>query len=258
MLLSANPTSGTHARDKGGNTPLSLIWDRHREELLEALEMNGGKGVLSLNSWKRILLLLQYTNNQVLRDTSTGEDIDNIDAKAETETPLPFRPLHVTAQSPCPPGVFPLLISVYRNELAVKDEDGRLPLHIAATNATTNRSYDVQSKISMLLTELPEAVRVTDASGRLPIYIALESGTAWEEGIQDLFALEPKVIGNRDCVTSLYPFMLGAVGAGRRRSVTTDAAEIRKCQFDHSLSTVYTLIRADPAIVCSLTPVPQL
>jgi ankyrin repeat protein len=259
MLLAANPTSGTHARDKDGSTPLSLLWDRHREEFLEALEMNWEKGVLSLNSWKQILLLLQYNNNnQGFRDTSTGEDIDNIDAKAEAETPLLFRPLHVTAQMSCPPGVFPFLISVYRSELTVKDEDGRLPLHIAATDATTNRSYDIQSKISMMLAEYPEAVRIADASGRLPIYIALESGIAWEEGIQDLFALEPKVIGNRDCVTSLYPFMLGAVGAGRRRPVTSDAAEIPECQFDHSLSTIYTLLRAEPTIMCSLAPVLQL
>jgi ankyrin repeat protein len=259
MLLAANPTSGTHARDKDGNTPLSLLWDRHREEFSEALEMNGGKGVLYLNSWKRILLMLQYNNNnQGFRDTSTGEDIDNIDAKAEAETPLPFRPLHVTAQISCPPGLVPLLITVYRNELEVKDEDGRLPLHVAAANATTNRSYDVQSKISMMLTEYPEAARVADASGRLPIYIALESGTAWDEGIQDLFALEPKVIGNRDCVTSLYPFMLGAVGAGRRWPVTTDVVEIHECQLDYSLSTIYTLLRAEPTTVCSLTPVIQL
>jgi ankyrin repeat protein len=253
MLLAANPTSGFHARDKDGNTPLSLIWDRHREEFLEARWMVGGEGVLSLNSWKRMLLLLQYNNNQVYRDTSTGEDIDT-DADADAETPLPFRPLHVAAQSPCPPGVVPLLISVYRDELAVKDKDGRLPLHIAATNATINRSYDVQSKISMLLAEYPEAARIADASGRLPIYIALESGIAWEEGIQDLFALEPEVIGNCDCVTSLYPFLLGAVGAGRRRPVTADTAETHEChQFDHSLSTVYTLLRADPAIVQSYT-----
>jgi hypothetical protein len=251
MLLAANPTSGTHARDKDGNTPLSLMWDRHREEFMEARWVAGRKGVLSLNSWKRVLLLLQYDNNQVFRDTSTCEDTD---AEAAAETPLLFRPLHVAAQSPCPPGVVPLLISVYRNELMVKDEDGRLPLHIAATNATTNRSYDVQSKISMLLAEYPEAASMADASGRLPIYIALESGIAWEEGIQDLFALEPEVIGNCDCVTSLYPFLLGAVGAGRRRPVTADTAETHEChQFDHSLSTVYTLLRADPAIVQSYT-----
>jgi hypothetical protein len=243
MLLSANPTSAD-ARDKNGNTPLSILWDRHREEFLEAWWMGGGKGVLSLNSWKRMLLLLQYNNNQVYRDTSTGKDID-----AEAEIPLPFRPLHAAAQSPCPPGVFPFLISVYRNELTVKDKDGRLPLHIAATDATANRSYDVQSKISMLLTEYPEAARIADASGRLPIYIALENGIAWEEGIQDLFALEPKVIGNRDCVTSLYPFMLAAVGGGRRRPVATDAADTQECQLDHSLSTVYTLLREDPAIL---------
>jgi ankyrin repeat protein len=43
MLLVANPTSGTHARDKDGNTLLSLIWDRHQEELLEAQRMTGGR-----------------------------------------------------------------------------------------------------------------------------------------------------------------------------------------------------------------------
>jgi hypothetical protein len=137
------------------------------------------------------------------------------------------------------------------------DEVGRLPLHVAATNATTNRSFDIQSKISMLLAEYPEAARIADANGcdcgRLPIYSALESGIAWNEDIQDLFALEPKVIGNRDCVTSLYPFMLGAVGSGLRRPApaTTDAAETHEYQLDqvHSLSTIYTLLRADPAIL---------
>jgi hypothetical protein len=246
MLLAADPTSGLNARDKNGNTPISLMWDRHRKEFLEARWMVGGNGVVSLNSWKRMVLLLR--SNKACHDQSTGEDT--------TDTPLrvPFRPLHVAAQSPCPPGVFPLLISVYRSELTVKDENGRLPLHIAATNAKTNRSHDAQSKISMLLAEYPGAARIPDASGRLPIYIALESGIAWdEEGIQDLFALDPKVISNRDSVTSLYPFMLAAVGAGRRLPFTTDAAETHECQLvlDHSLSTIYSLLRADPATVQS-------
>lgn len=87
MLLVANPASGTHAREMDGNTPLSLMWDRHREEFLEARGVNGGKGVLSLNSWKRVLLLMQYNNNQDFRDTSTGEDINT-----DTERLLRFRP----------------------------------------------------------------------------------------------------------------------------------------------------------------------
>jgi hypothetical protein len=128
LLLAANPTSGTHARDKDGNTPLSLIWDRHREDFLEAQRMTEGKGVLSLNSWRRMLLLLQYNDNQVFRDTSTGE--------AEAKIPLPFRPLHVSTQIACSYSLFTLLIRVYRSELTVKDEYGRLPLHIAAANAT--------------------------------------------------------------------------------------------------------------------------
>jgi hypothetical protein len=247
MLLAANPTSGTHSRDKDGNTPLSLIWDQHQDEFLEAQRTTGGKGVLSLNSWRRMLLLLQSNNNQIFRKTSTG-----------AKTRLLFRPLHASTQMSCPPGLFTLLISVYRSALTVKDEYGRLPLHIAATNATINRSYDAQSRISMLLAECPEAARIVDASGRLPVYFALESGISWDEGIQALFAVEPTVIGNRDSVTSLYPFMLGAVGAGRRRPVTIDIAEIHEHQLDHSLSTIYTLFRADPSILCSLLPVPVL
>jgi hypothetical protein len=110
----------------------------------------------------------------------------------------------------------------------------------------------------MLLAECPEAARIVDASGRLPIYIALESGITWDEGIQALFALEPKVIRNRDCVTSLYPFMLGAVGDGRWRPAMTDVPEAREDQLDRSLSTIYALFRADPAIVCSLPPSPVI
>lgn len=112
----------------------------------------------------------------------------------------------------------------------------------------SNRSYDVQSKIRMLLAECPEAARIVDAGGRLPVNILLESGIAWDEGIQDLIASEPEVNGNRDCVTSLYPFVLGAVGANRRQTVITEAAETQECQLAHSLSTIYTFLRADPAI----------
>jgi ankyrin repeat protein len=250
MLLKANPASGLHATDRDGNSPLSLLWDRHRVDILEALWLVDRDTLKRLSSWKRLMFLLQssQTTSRNLEPFNSSCDDD----EDESRSSISCRPLHAAARIPCPPGLFGLLLEVYCDSLGDKDEQGRLPLHIASADSLTNRSHDVQTKISMLLSAYPEAAQVPDGNDQLPIHTALGAGVAWDEGIHALFALQPKLISTRDSYTRLYPFMLAAVGAGLRLPVAmhaSAASDSDQHSLEHSLSTIYNLLRADPARV---------
>ena len=227
-LLFANPISGLLAKDNQGNTPLSLLWERHQDQLLQT-RLESPERMIELPSWKRLMSLFDAYGR-------TTEEHDSLSSV-----------LHLASSCPCPPAFFPLLINVYHDDIQKKDAKGRLPLTIACADPIANRSTDVHTKIQMLLAEHPEAAHVLSSDGRRPIYVALESGVAWEEGIEDLFNSDPKCLADRDSVTGLYPFMLAAVGVGNRTrqagAAWTNHDEAR------SLTTLYNVLLVDPARV---------
>jgi len=227
-LLLANPVSGILAKDNQGNTPLSLLWERHQDQLLQT-RLDNPERMIALPAWKRIMLLFEAYR----RATDEHNSSPSV--------------LHIASSCHCPPAFFPLLVNVYRDEIEKKDTQGRLPLTIACADPSANRSTDVHTKIQMLVAEHPNAAHVPDNDGRRPIYVALASGVAWEEGLEDLFNLDPKCLADHDPMTRLCPFMLAAVGAGNRLR-RADGAWTRQDEAK-SLATVYSMLRVDPARV---------
>ena len=233
-LLTACPESGTWAKDNGGNTPLTLLWDRHCEGILEQWWADRGE-VRNLHSWKRIMLFFRC--EIVDEDECDGEIV------------FGDTPLHVASRCPCPPGFFPLLLQVFREDAVRRDTKGRLPLHLACSNAFANRSTDVLSKVQALVSVCRDACNCVDFEGRKPFHVALEAGITWEEGLKELVESEPRLMNGRDPRTNLDPFLLAATAEHAARSLRIPFMEGKKSSeySRNTLDTVYKLLRMEPS-----------
>jgi len=261
-LLTVAPGSACEAKDKDGNTALSLVWERHQETILEEWWSSGGRELDNHNGWKRILYYLQchsYATSMssplLKRSTSRSMDEDGEAMDMYSESSL-FRVLHAATRCPCcPQPLYSLLLKMYSAQIREQDEQGRLPLAVACQDPISNRSLGAMTKVHLLLAEYDQAAGSADNEGRLPILTALESGLVWEEGIDRLmaFSLNNSLL-LRDPVTLLPAFLLAAVGSKQRakcfeskqasssmQRVSSTVGEAR------SLSTIYSLLRTDPA-----------
>lgn len=245
LLLSAHPTSGILAKDKEGNTPLSLLWERHQDQLEKELDHD----LQQRTEWKRLEMLLRYYHNYINSSTTNAAAASNCAGSIVVDTDFTetsFRPLHLVASCPCPPSLFRLVYRCYSDSIKDCDDEGRLPLACACLDASANLwggSHDDSnartnnyrnsssnhntthesdapafSKVQFLVTVYPAAARKRDYHGRIPLFWALESGITWEEGVSELLAAYPKSVLLRDPQTFLLPFQLGAaaVPLGRR------------------------------------------
>lgn len=230
-LLTADWLSGTTFRDWEGHTPLSLLWDRYNDRFMEVWWDNPTK-LATIPAWKRVMLFFQPNH---------GGDSSNTDAFPS--------PLHAAAQTPCPPALFPLMIQVYRNQLDVCDARGRNPLMIACSNAVSNRSIDLRTKVQQLLKADPKAAHVQDKTGRTAFVIAVGGGIAWNEGLKELFELQPPDLCLPDAVTRLPPFLLAATGASHRMAHARhfQRRDMMVTCSEKSLATIFELLKANPS-----------
>ena len=130
-----------------------------------------------------------------------------------------------------------------------------------------------------------------DLTGRYPLHAATISGIQWKEGVKDLFRAFPQALTIRDPLTDLYPFQLAAAAPlyekqieqenepqdmqdvveqdprqrlrsrfPRRRHEplqppTNTASAAGECNsnqsIDHTLTTIYRLLRSDPSVLLS-------
>lgn len=198
-LLDACPESGSEIRDRDGNSPLSLLWDRHRESIVAQFWEYRDK-VTDLTAWKRILLFFPSQSIHAHQDKY-----------GHTPTLL-----HVASTRQLPPGLFPLMLDMFASDIMTPDSMGRLPLHYACLHPHANRYSEIKSKIQLLLEAggttmcLHSDHRSTTNGGRLPLHYALDSGITWREGVQDLLDAHPSHLRYRDPVTALPPFLLAA------------------------------------------------
>ena len=188
----------------------------------------GKEKLLSYQAWQRLILFFEPSEHD----------------------PSPS-PLHVAAKSSCPPGLFPLLIQVYCDQLRAKDTKGRNALQIACSDPVSNRTTDLRTKIHYLLREDAGAALELDREGRTAFFIALEAGVAWNEGLEQLFDFTPHDITTADSLTRLPPFLLAAVGAAHRLKVTHARKRremIMNCS-EKSLATIFKLLTANPSCI---------
>lgn len=233
LLLRAYPESAFTV-DGNGSTPLSLLWERHQISLLKTWRTERQRlWDESDVVWRRIMCVYRALQNDSIGDIHTQDD-----EKGN------FKPLHLAAAHPSPPCLFPLMIQVYKKELKERDSNGRLALAIACESPVANRSFDVLTKIQLLLRENPDAARVIDPKcNQYPLLIALSSGVLWNDGIESLIQAFPMTLSSRDAKTGLFPF---AVAALPKQETMECCPSIVACL---ELDTIFNTLRADPSVL---------
>lgn len=119
----------------------------------------------------------------------------------------------------CPPDLLRLLTAAFPEQLAEHDEDGNLPMHVAASSSVEevwnyNHAVDQlteheknfydslsrcpKSTIEILLEAQPDAAELRNRDGRLPFQLAMESNKAWGDGTDALFKAFPRASQIRD------------------------------------------------------------
>ena len=173
---------------------------------------------------------------------SSLEDEDH-----STTTGRKFRIVHASVALTgygCPPEMIRLAISVHPHQVCEMDEEGRLPIHVAAIAASslmpshdapsldddsasiftsnTFSSYtnvDVKNPfdqiIRILLRHYPQSARIPHGiNGRLPFALAVDAGRrTWDDGLKALFNAYPAAVESRDDIApQLYPSIFTLIG----------------------------------------------
>lgn len=202
---STKTSNQRHLREQ---TPLHAVWIAALSSLKSQPRRSQGR------IWDKAVLLLQaaYLGYVVDKDNcmspkSSGSETD----KREQRT---FRLLHaaVSLDAFLPKDLLPYLLKQFPEQVREADDDGRLPLAIAAslTQVTPERS---DTLLKLLLQEYPHAAQVTDLDGRSPLVLALASGKRWDWGVERLLWAAPDRLHIQDYITGLYPAMLAATAS---------------------------------------------
>jgi hypothetical protein len=184
ILLAENPASG-FVKDQKGQSPFSLLWDRHHVTLVDVYRIYGRERTASFASWKRIMML--------------------VEAYAKNDVDVEQSPLHAIVQCPCEPSFLGFAIQVCEGEINQRDEMDNLPLHLACS-----APVDVDI-LSFVLEANPGASSATDGRGQLPLHLTIAAGKTWEGGVKIIFDANPSSLGTMDAEHRLYPFMLASI-----------------------------------------------
>jgi hypothetical protein len=119
-----------------------------------------------------------------------------------------------------PPNLLRLLTAAFPDDMTEEDEDGNLPIHVAAMGnfypSTSTEEYSgdfvansgtAASTIAILLEVNPSSARCRNRQGKSPLQLAIESGRDWEDGIGALADAFLAAIGERDKETGLDLFL---------------------------------------------------
>ena len=130
----------------------------------------------------------------------------------------------------CPFDVLAFSLQILPGETKVFNEDGNLPLHIAASappyETTVPPELAPGRPIHLLLNRSPEGAMKVNEKGRLPLHLALESGKTLENGVDALVEAFPESVRMRDPVTLLYPFQMAAVKRKGLVDTTENSGEV--------------------------------
>ena len=200
---------------------------------------------------------LEAASWSALKHQQIEEDDDIIvdgEDGSEMEQGRKFRLVHASVGLTgygCPPEMLRLAISVYPNQVKEMDEDGNLPLHIAAiassfiptteTSSTSTSDEDtfisnlsnfsgfgIDSKpfhrvIKMLLRGYPFGAQVPNGkTGQLPLILAIEAKKRkYEDGLRALLEAYPAALESREISMRLYPNILSLIGKPKEKKSQT-------------------------------------
>ena len=180
----------------------------------------------------------------------------------------------------CPPEMVRLALSIHPEQIQEMDEDGNMPIHIAAAASSLMvNSYaggnDEESTFSdvsflstvtactnvfdkvirILLHQYPAASRIPHGmSGKLPLMMALET-RSWNNGIKTLLDAFPAAIHAKRMLPGVYAHLIAKVG---RPSMILDMAQHgvgRTRPRDRGLATLFEVLKAKPDLVKRCTDV---
>mmetsp|Transcript_79825 Transcript_79825/g.222080 ORF Transcript_79825/g.222080 Transcript_79825/m.222080 type:complete len:549 (+) Transcript_79825:76-1722(+) len=253
-------------KDSTGGTPLGLLFRRYRERVKSAIcrlnQQDQQEDATLLQSdlgqlWgKARLIVAKLTEERLHREGSLLNTEDDSSLAWAVEHHLlgecKFRIVHASVGLVgygCPPELIRLAIAMHPQQVREMDEDGNLPIHIAATasssgsaaesnanhgsggadddssvysltsffsSSTTNASPHAFDKvIQILLRNYPEAAYIPHGkSGRLPLVLAIRGGErTWEDGIQTLVTANPAALHSAK-LQKAYPEGIALVGGG--------------------------------------------
>mmetsp|Transcript_23815 Transcript_23815/g.50639 ORF Transcript_23815/g.50639 Transcript_23815/m.50639 type:complete len:618 (-) Transcript_23815:659-2512(-) len=230
------------------------IHEAHKE-ILSGERTVSGKNVTEDNLgiedsfWQKILLFTKAFYHKTIQEedessaTASAAAAGPVSSQSSTpsmlrisneygERTVEFRLLHACAGIDWfPPNLLRLLVVAFPDALTERDEDGNLPIHVAAggrfdsykIDATWEGGFDAnsgyqKSTIDILLEANPVVATIADKDGRLPLDLAIESessGTVrysqhrwrpWEDGgIDSLLRSYPEAARIRNPVTGKLP-----------------------------------------------------
>lgn len=255
LLLQANPITVTW-KDYEGLNPLMRLWVRYfvlvGEQIISNIKQPSDLTSDLVEAWEKSLLLLRVMDAMERR------------GRGEQVPAGPFRAVHAASSINCPRCVVRIAMVLFPDELLRRDEQNRLPIHIAAVSPVypvhdlrgegftledafidddpeaarpkrkkSQSKYKEPSVIDILLSGEPKAAGERDPNGQLPLHVAIMRGKTLDEGVQALVEAYPDALTMPDIQTNLFPFMLAAsVGRGRG-----------------DCGTIYALLRAAPELV---------
>ncbi len=131
--------------------------------------------VAAMNTWKVILALL-----------------DPIADKKKSVSD--FFMVHAAVRMETPPDLLRYIIETRPEEVRQANDEGRLPLHVAANarSHAAESSYHYKFVIDELLYSYPDGAASSDSEGKLPLELAIESEKKWiGGGIKSLHDVYP-------------------------------------------------------------------
>ena len=295
-------------RDSTGQTPMGLLFRRYKERvrcviqtveklrkeqpstssLQAAMKVHADLGEL----WEKArLIVTRLTEQNFLHRPicNHGQDSPAEQAVAEAaaewaaeqhrkllsghEPRLSFRIVHASVGLTgygCPPEMIRLALSIHPEQIQEMDEDGNLPIHVAATassvvvSAGGNDEDSMVSDLSFLSTatactnvfdkvlrillhQYPAAARIPHGvSGKLPLILALET-RSWDDGIKTLLDAFPAALHAKRMLPGVYPYVLAKVG---RPSLFLDMVRVGGGRpRDRGVASLFELLKAKPDLV---------
>ncbi len=171
----------------------------------------------------------------------------------ELKTGRKFRLVHSSVSLTgfgCPIEMIRLAISIYPNQVREMDEDGNLPLHIAAiassflpssapsssgcsdedsfisnlsnlSHLSSNRHPPFDRVIRMLLRSYKMAARIPNGqNGRLPLILAIDARQrTMDDGLRALIEAYPAALETKNFDQKLYPHILSTLGKAKQVDV---------------------------------------
>lgn len=141
----------------------------------------------------------------------------------------------------CPPSLIEFALLLHPEQMLIPDDEGRLPLHIAASKL--NQDPSAKSILLDLVTACPQAAQHRDVHQRIPLELC--GASAWNESLARLVLAYPLGLAAMDFDDALYPRIWARVT--QRRSGSGGTSTSNNHETNHNV--LFQLIREKPTIL---------